>query len=43
IGIRKEDQDLKEIFNKALAEMLENGSYEELNKKYFPAIDLHPN
>lgn len=43
IGIRKEDQDLKEIFNKALAEMIANGSYEKLNKKYFPTINLHPN
>ncbi|MHC8493576.1 transporter substrate-binding domain-containing protein [Thalassospira sp. SM2505] len=43
IGIRQEDQDLKEILNKALAEMLANGSYDELNKKYFPAINLHPN
>jgi polar amino acid transport system substrate-binding protein/arginine/ornithine transport system substrate-binding protein len=43
IGIRKEDQDLKEILNKALAEMLANGSYQEINKKYFEEINLHPN
>ncbi|MDP2697913.1 transporter substrate-binding domain-containing protein [Thalassospira sp.] len=42
IGLRKEDQDLKEILNKALAEMLANGSYAEINKKYFPTINLHP-
>ncbi len=43
IGIRKEDQDLKEILNKALADMLANGSYQEINKKYFEEINLHPN
>ncbi len=42
IGLRKEDQDLKEIFNKALAEMLANGSYQKINKKYFENINLHP-
>lgn len=41
IGIRQEDQDLKEIFNEALAEIIANGTYEEINKKYFPTIDLH--
>jgi polar amino acid transport system substrate-binding protein/arginine/ornithine transport system substrate-binding protein len=42
IGIRKEDQDLKELFNKALAKILADGTYEKLNKKYFPTINLHP-
>ena len=35
IAIRKEDQDLKEMFNKALAEMLADGTYKSLNDQYF--------
>lgn len=42
IAIRKEDGDLKELLNAALARMLENGTYEKVNKKYFPNINLHP-
>ena len=41
IGIRKEDQDLKEIFNKALEDILADGTYEEINKKYFTSVNLH--
>lgn len=36
VGLRKEDQDLKEMFNKALAEIRADGTYETINKKYFP-------
>jgi len=36
IGVRKEDTDLKEMINKALAAIVANGTYEEINKKYFP-------
>jgi polar amino acid transport system substrate-binding protein len=35
IGIRKEDTDLKELFNKALATIRANGVYKEINDKYF--------
>jgi len=36
IAVRKEDKDLKEMFNKALKEILADGTYEKINKKYFP-------
>lgn len=36
IGIRKEDQDLKAMLNKAIAEILADGTYEKINAKYFP-------
>jgi polar amino acid transport system substrate-binding protein len=36
IGVRKEDQDLKEMFNKAIAEIVADGTYEAVNAKYFP-------
>jgi polar amino acid transport system substrate-binding protein len=35
IGVRKEDTDLKEIFNKALAAIRANGVYKEINDRYF--------
>ena len=35
-GIRKEDQDLKEMINKAIAEILADGTYQKINAKYFP-------
>jgi polar amino acid transport system substrate-binding protein len=35
IGIRKEDADLKEMFNKALAAIRANGTYKAINDKYF--------
>jgi polar amino acid transport system substrate-binding protein len=35
IGIRKEDTDLKELFNKGLAAIRANGKYKEINDKYF--------
>jgi polar amino acid transport system substrate-binding protein len=35
IGIRKEDTDLKEMFNKALAEIRADGTYQAINDKYF--------
>lgn len=35
-GIRKEDQDLKEMINKAIAEILADGTYQTINAKYFP-------
>ncbi|MGE0230727.1 MAG: ABC transporter substrate-binding protein [Flavobacteriaceae bacterium] len=36
IAVRKEDTELKEAFNKALAAIIENGTYKKVNEKYFP-------
>ncbi len=36
IAMRKEDTDLKAMFNKALAEILADGTYKKINDKYFP-------
>jgi polar amino acid transport system substrate-binding protein len=36
IAVRKRDKDLKTRFNKALKAILENGTYEKINAKYFP-------
>jgi polar amino acid transport system substrate-binding protein len=36
IGLRKGDEDLREAFNKAIAEVLADGSYDTLSQKYFP-------
>lgn len=35
VGMRKEDKDLKEILNKALASMIKDGTYDKIAKKYF--------
>jgi polar amino acid transport system substrate-binding protein len=35
VGIRKEDTDLKELFNKALADIIADGTYKKINDKYF--------
>ncbi|WP_433741111.1 ABC transporter substrate-binding protein [Pseudomonas putida] len=35
IGLRKEDTDLKQAINEALAEMHRNGTYEKIQAKYF--------
>jgi polar amino acid transport system substrate-binding protein len=35
VGIRKEDTDLKEMFNAAIKAIRENGKYEEINNEYF--------
>lgn len=35
IGVRKEDTDLKELFNKGLAAIRANGKYKAINDKYF--------
>ncbi len=40
-GIRKEDSDLKEMFNTALKKELDNGTVSELSKKWFDA-DISP-
>ena len=36
IAVRKEDQDLKAMFNKALKEIIADGTYKKINMKYFP-------
>jgi len=35
-GLRREDVKLREAFNKALGEMMSDGTYKALNAKYFP-------
>jgi len=36
IAVRKEDGDLKEMLNKALAEIIADGTFQQINDKYFP-------
>lgn len=36
IALRQEDDDLREMFNKAIAEIRANGTYKQINDKYFP-------
>ena len=36
IAIRKDDVDLKDKFNKAIAEIVADGTYADVNAKYFP-------
>ncbi len=36
VALRKEDKDLAEMFNKAIAAIRADGTYEKINKKYFP-------
>ena len=36
IAIRKEDGELKQMLNKALAEIIADGTYKAINEKYFP-------
>ncbi len=36
IAIRKEDGDLKALLNKALAEVIADGTYKKINDQYFP-------
>jgi polar amino acid transport system substrate-binding protein len=35
VGLRKEDTDLKEMINKAIAEIRADGTYQKINEKYF--------
>jgi ABC-type amino acid transport substrate-binding protein len=35
-GLRREDIKLREALNKAIAEMISDGTYKKLNEKYFP-------
>lgn len=36
IAVRKEDGELKDMLNKALAEIIADGTYKSINDKYFP-------
>lgn len=36
IAVRKEDEELKGMLNKALAEIIADGTYKTINEKYFP-------
>lgn len=36
IAIREEDDDLREMFNKAIAAIRADGTYQRINDKYFP-------
>ena len=36
IAMRKEDADLKAAMNKALAEIVADGTYKKIDDKYFP-------
>ncbi|MEO0671377.1 MAG: ABC transporter substrate-binding protein [Pseudomonadota bacterium] len=36
IAVRKGDDELREMFNKAIAEIRKDGTYEKINAKYFP-------
>jgi len=36
IAVRKEDPELREMFNKAIAEIVADGTYDQINDKYFP-------
>jgi polar amino acid transport system substrate-binding protein len=36
IAMRKEDTELKDAMNKALAEIIADGTYKKINEKYFP-------
>lgn len=35
-GLRKEDAKLRDAFNKAIGEMMTDGTYKKINEKYFP-------
>jgi lysine/arginine/ornithine transport system substrate-binding protein len=42
IGLRKNDTDLKNLINQALADLLEDGTYQAIAKKYFD-FNIHGN
>ena len=35
LGLRKQDNDLRDAFNRGLATILANGTYQRINRKYF--------
>lgn len=35
-GLRKEDSDLREMLNRAIADIIADGTYKKINDKYFP-------
>ncbi|WP_024302682.1 ABC transporter substrate-binding protein [Pseudogulbenkiania sp. MAI-1] len=40
VGLRKEDTDLRQLVNKAIADMHKDGTYQRLSKKYF-SVDIY--
>ena len=40
IGLRKEDNELREVLNKTLKEMMEDGTLTEISKKWFDGKDM---
>jgi polar amino acid transport system substrate-binding protein len=36
IAVRKEDNELREALNKAIKEIVDDGTYKKINEKYFP-------
>jgi arginine/ornithine transport system substrate-binding protein len=36
VAVRKQDKDLRELFNKGLAAVKKNGTFKKINDKYFP-------
>ncbi len=43
IGIRKGEDELKNMLNEALANILANGTYKEISTKYFQDFDIYSN
>ena len=35
VGLRKEDKDLKEMFNRAIDRVMADGTYDRIREKYF--------
>ncbi len=36
VGLRKEDKELRETFNRAIDAVIADGSYDQIKAKYFP-------
>ncbi|MCY1376995.1 lysine-arginine-ornithine-binding periplasmic protein [compost metagenome] len=43
IGLRKGDEELKALINKAIAAMHASGTYQEIQRKHFGELDLYNN
>jgi polar amino acid transport system substrate-binding protein len=41
VGLRKEDRDLKEVFNRGIDAIIADGTYDRIRAKYFP-FDIKP-
>lgn len=40
VGFRKQDEDLRRMFNRAIAEVVKDGTFQKLSEKYFPGVAL---